>query len=226
MIGAEWDVTADVMLNKDFENAKNLAETRSAELATAKARIEHNALHDPLTGLPNRRYLDEELERLAGRGQGIALLHVNLDRFKQINDTLGHATGDAMLMHAAQVLKRNVNAGDFIARIGGDEFAVASVVAQGVDELDEVARRIVQEMRRPVIYRGHQCRFSVSIGIAMEGGGTAISPSRLLINADIALYRAKSRGRNRHEFFTEAVQAEIIRNKRVADEITERPGAQ
>ena len=74
-------------------------------------------------------------------------------------------------------------------------------------------------MRRPVAYRGHQCRFGVSIGIAVEGGGTAIDPARLLVNADIALYRAKSRGRNRHEFFTEALQAEIIRNKKVADEI-------
>ena len=219
MIGAEWDVTADVMLNTDLEKAKNLAETRSAELATAKARIQHNALHDSLTGLPNRRYLDEKLERLAGKGQNIALLHIDLDRFKQINDTLGHAAGDAILVHAARVLKQNVKTGDFVARIGGDEFAIASIVGQRDGELDEVARRIVQEMRRPVAYRGHQCRFSVSIGIAVEGGGTAIDPARLLVNADIALYRAKSGGRNRHEFFTEALQAEIIRNKKVADEI-------
>jgi diguanylate cyclase (GGDEF)-like protein len=217
MIGAEWDVTDDVTLNKDLERAKNLSETRNAELAAAKARIEHNALHDSLTGLPNRRYLDEELERLAQKGRRIALLQIDLDRFKHINDTLGHAAGDAMLVHAAQVLRENARPGDFVARIGGDEFAVASLADEAA--LNEIAQSIVEQMRRPVAYRGHQCRFSVSIGIATEGGGAPIEPARLLINADIALYRAKNRGRNRLEFFTEVLQAEIIRNKKVADDI-------
>ena len=106
MIGAEWDVTKDVTLRKDLERAKTLAELRNAELEAAMARIEHNALHDSLTGLPNRRYLDETLERFVpGEDGDRALLHIDLDRFKQINDTLGHAAGDAMLVHAANVLR-------------------------------------------------------------------------------------------------------------------------
>ena len=113
MIGAEWDVTADVALNRELERSKTLAETRNVELEAAKARIEHNALHNSLTDLPNRRYLDEILEHYAGVGRtgGVALLHIDLDRIKQINDTLGHAAGDAMLVHASNVLKSTVRAG-------------------------------------------------------------------------------------------------------------------
>lgn len=219
MIGAEWDVTADVMLRKDLERAKTLAEKRNAELEKAKARIEHNALHDSLTGLPNRRYLDEMLERfVAEDAEGVALLHMDLDRFKQINDTLGHAAGDAMLVHAAQILKSNVREGDFVARIGGDEFVVFCTSAGGPDEMAVLADRIVRHMRRPVSYNGYECRFGVSIGIASETGELA-DPKRLLVNADIALYRAKSRGRNRYEFFTEALQQETVVTKRMADEI-------
>lgn len=222
MVGAEWDVTADVMLTRELERAKDLAETRYAELEAAKARIEHNSLHDSLTGLPNRRYLDEILEHYtaacARSGGYAALLHIDLDRFKQINDTLGHAAGDAMLVHASKVLKANVRSQDFVARIGGDEFVVVCTSESGSDDLAVLADRITSQMRQPVSYEGHQCRFGVSIGIAAETGEN-IDPKRLLVNADIALYRAKSRGRNRHEFFTEALQAEIVTTKRVADEI-------
>jgi diguanylate cyclase (GGDEF)-like protein/PAS domain S-box-containing protein len=220
MIGAEWDVTEDVRLREDLERARFLAELRNAELEAAKVRIEHNALHDPLTGLPNRRYLDEVLENVSVSGEGgdIALLHIDLDRFKQINDTLGHAAGDAMLVHAAGILTSNVRGSDFVARIGGDEFVVLCLAPLDTAGLSQLAERIIAAMKKPVAYDGHQCRFGVSIGIAVETGIGA-GAKALLINADIALYRAKSRGRSRHEFFTEALQAEIVGNKRVADEI-------
>jgi diguanylate cyclase (GGDEF)-like protein len=220
LIGTEWDVTEDVRLREDLERARFLAELRNAELEAAKARIEHNALHDSLTGLPNRRYLDQILENasMSRDGSNAALLHIDLDRFKQINDTLGHAAGDAMLVHAANVLKSNVRGTDFVARIGGDEFVVLCLSDAGSAELAELADRIIAEMRQPVPYHGHLCRFGVSIGIAVETGAGA-DPKRLLVNADIALYRAKSRGRNRHEFFTAALQAEIVSTKRLADEI-------
>jgi diguanylate cyclase (GGDEF)-like protein len=220
LIGTEWDVTEDVKLREDLERARFLAELRNAELEAAKARIEHNALHDSLTGLPNRRYLDQILETASADGHGAdaALLHIDLDRFKQINDTLGHAAGDAMLVHAANVLKSNVREADFVARIGGDEFVVLCMSNAANSDLADLAERIIAEMRQPVPYHGHLCRFGVSIGIAVEAGVGA-DPKRLLVNADIALYRAKSRGRNRHEFFTGALQAEIVSTKRLADEI-------
>ncbi|RWL83251.1 MAG: EAL domain-containing protein [Mesorhizobium sp.] len=213
MIGAEWDVTSDVLLNENLVRERQLSESKNAELETAKARIEHVALHDSLTGLPNRRYLDEMLA--GAHDDRTALLHLDLDRFKQINDTLGHAAGDAMLMHASKVIKANARTADFVARIGGDEFIV---VCRGRrdDELGALADRIIEEMRQPVDYKGHQCRFGVSIGIAANSG---IDAKQLLVNADLALYRAKSRGRNRYEFFNEELQSEIVKTKQTADEI-------
>ncbi|RUZ91095.1 GGDEF domain-containing protein, partial [Mesorhizobium sp. M7A.F.Ca.US.001.02.1.1] len=126
MIGAEWDVTSDVLLNETLIRERQLSESKNAELKVAKAHVEHVALHDPLTGLPNRRYLDELLAEKSVTGTRTALLHLDLDRFKQINDTLGHAAGDAMLVHASKVIKVNTGPGDFVARIGGDEVVVGS----------------------------------------------------------------------------------------------------
>jgi diguanylate cyclase (GGDEF)-like protein len=221
VVGCNWDVTADVRLREDLERTRALTEARNAELVAATARIEHNALHDTLTRLPNRRYLDKHLEERAEtcrhNGSGLALLHIDLDRFKQINDTLGHAAGDAMLVHAAKVLRENVRDGDFVARIGGDEFVVVSQLKSRRD-LTRLASRIVEQMHQPVPYMGHECRCGVSVGIAYQRG-EKVDDKRLLIDADIALYRAKRRGRNRHEFFTEALQAEIVSSKRMADDI-------
>jgi diguanylate cyclase (GGDEF)-like protein len=222
ILGVNWDVTADVVLNEDLRRATQLTEARNGELELARVRIEHNALHDSLTGLPNRRYLDEMLKRHAATGYGdsgsMALLHIDLDRFKQINDTLGHAAGDAMLVHASAVLRDNCSSDDFVARIGGDEFVVLTTASAGDIQLGALAERIVAQMRRPVTYEGHECRFGVSIGIAADRAAP-LDARRLLINADIALYRAKARGRNRFEFFSEALQAEVVKTKRVADEI-------
>lgn len=222
IVGVNWDVTADVALTEALKRAKLQTEARNNELEAARVRIEHNALHDSLTGLPNRRYLDEVLKRHAPTGYlatgSVALLHMDLDRFKQINDTLGHAAGDAMLIHAAAVLRANCRPDTFVARIGGDEFVVVLSAQEGDAALAAVAERIVRQMRQPVLYEGHECRFGVSIGIAVEDG-EAIDVKHLLINADIALYRAKARGRNRFEFFSEALQAEVVNTKRVADEI-------
>ena len=101
-----------------------------------------------------------------GHGR-LALFLIDLDRFKQINDTLGHATGDAMLVHAAKVLKSNVRKEDFVARFGGDEFVVVCNDASTAG-LTDLANRIIAEMRRPVVYDGHECRFGVSVGIAFD----------------------------------------------------------
>jgi len=238
LVGVNWNVSRDHALTEDITRAKELAEARSRALEQAKERIEFNALHDSLTGLPNRRYLDRVLlgtaepvlSHLPG-GEGpdpasagetrLALLHVDLDRFKQINDTLGHAAGDAMLVHAAGILRAEADSDMFVARVGGDEFVV---FCTGRDEaaLAALAGRIVEAMRRPVVFEGHECRFGVSIGIAHGArcvGGDESVGKRLLVNADIALYRAKKRGRDRFEFFTEALQAEIVETKKLADDI-------
>ncbi|MEM5473828.1 EAL domain-containing protein [Hoeflea sp. AS60] len=219
IVGVNWDVSADIELNASLLAAKQSAEQRNKELEGARAQMERNSLHDSLTGLPNRRFLDKKLAGAKAGDTVTALLHIDLDRFKQINDTLGHAAGDAMLTHAASVLSSSVRAGDFVARIGGDEFIIAIASATSEAQLAALASRIIMKMREPVPYEGHECRFGVSIGIAMADPDKTHCGKRLLIDADIALYRAKSNGRNRHEFFNASLKAEIIRTKRVADDI-------
>lgn len=221
--GLSWDITDDVLMTEQLRAAKAMADMRNAELADAKDRIEHNALHDPLTGLGNRRMLDRTLERLSAGAEAllnIAILHIDLDRFKQINDTLGHAAGDAMLVHASKILRSNISANDIVARIGGDEFVVVMPRAPEDPALAALCDRIIAEMRQPVDYNGFPCRFGVSIGIAVARGST-LDARKLLVNADIALYRAKQGGRNRHQFFTPTLQAEVVTTKRIADEILE-----
>jgi diguanylate cyclase (GGDEF)-like protein len=199
-----------------------LAEARNAELETARARLEHNALHDALTGLPNRRYLDEMLASHAAgcarHGGGVGLLHIDLDQFKQINDTLGHVAGDAMLVHAARLLKASIRSEDFVARVGGDEFIVICRLQNDTTELMPLAERIIELICQPVRYETHLCRFGACVGIAVESG-CQVSPQRLLVNSDIALYRAKARGRNRAEYFSAELQAQIVNTKRLADDI-------
>ncbi|WP_181701198.1 bifunctional diguanylate cyclase/phosphodiesterase [Chthonobacter albigriseus] len=222
IVGVNWDVTADVELADTLRRTQALTEARNAELEAAKARIEYTSLHDFLTGLPNRRYLDDLLERVARRcartGESASLLHIDLDRFKQINDTLGHAAGDAILVEASRLMRAIARPEDFVARIGGDEFVVVCVHDAKPSPAQSLAERLVEAMRQPFRYENSLCRTGVSIGIA-EAKGAAVGRSRLMVDADIALYRAKSLGRDCFAVFTEALQAEIVTSKRIADEI-------
>ena len=122
-----------------------------------------------------------------------------------------------MLVHVAALLKANVRNEDFVARIGGDEFVIVCRDCSD-QELATLAERIIAEIRQPVYYHGHQCRFGVSIGIATNKGGD-VAGKDILVNADIALYRAKSNGRDRYEFFSDDLQEKIVSTKRIADEI-------
>jgi diguanylate cyclase (GGDEF)-like protein/PAS domain S-box-containing protein len=219
IVGVNWDVSSDIQLKTRLMTAKQNAEVRNRELEDARSQMEHNSLHDSLTGLPNRRFVDQQLLDRGAEKAPTALLHIDLDRFKHINDTLGHAAGDAMLVHAASVLKANTGADDFVARIGGDEFVIAVMDPMSQCQLSALAGRIIEEMRQPVPFENHECRFGVSIGIAKADRSLDDFGQRMLIDADIALYRAKSNGRNRFEFFSDTLKAEIVRNKQVADDI-------
>jgi len=205
-----------------LKEANALLEEQAEEMLQVQQEIQHTALHDPLTGIANRRYLDERLTELAARCRRedgwLAALHIDLDRFKQINDTAGHAAGDALLVHVSDTLVQTVRQEDFVARVGGDEFVVLCTDYTDQKVLSIVAERIIQRLSQPFVHDGRECWFGASIGIAAMKGDE-IETGELLVNADIALYRAKSRGRGRYEYFSAEVQAEIIRNKETADGI-------
>ncbi len=210
------ELLEDTVKDRTAELTKALHETREAT-----QQIEHQALHDPLTGLPNRRYLKQVLEgpiaNNAGvKGGGIAILHIDLDRFKQINDTRGHAVGDYVLAHAASILRSLIRSDDFVARIGGDEFVIVAKSDGGRRSVAALAHRIIIELGKPVLYKNSFCRFGASIGIAYSRSKYA-DPSRLLINADIALYRAKSSGRGRYAFFSSRLQKQTIEHQQMSE---------
>ncbi|HEV7317823.1 MAG TPA: EAL domain-containing protein [Ensifer sp.] len=220
IVGVNWDVTSDFETRETLFEAKRLAEAHSAELEAARHRMEFNALHDPLTGLPNRRFLDQVLadrSRHFDAQAKLSIFHMDLDRFKQINDTLGHAAGDEILRHAAALLSGNANERDFVARIGGDEFVIVRQ-SGGAEPDARLAARIIEAMSMPVRYKDQECRIGVSIGIAAQSHA-ADDLSHVLVNADIALYEAKRRGRNRHETFTGELKTAVFKTKQTADEI-------
>ncbi|MCB1445651.1 MAG: EAL domain-containing protein [Rhizobiaceae bacterium] len=221
VVGVNWDVTQDVHLQEDLRRAKQVSDIQNGQLEEARLIMESAALHDALTGLPNRRYLDRivaEYDERPASETALTVMHIDLDRFKDINDTLGHAAGDRILRHAADMLAEFVFPGDFLARIGGDEFVVISSPANMGGDYLELAGRLIEAISRPLFHEGHECRVGSSIGIATRTSADA-RIEQVLVNADIALYEAKRRGRNRVECFTDALRLEVVNTKRTADEI-------
>jgi diguanylate cyclase (GGDEF)-like protein len=170
----------------------------------AEAKIAHLAMHDALTDLPNRILLRDRLEKAVSgvrRGDGgLAALMLDLDRFKEVNDSLGHAVGDALLRAVAQRLKACVRDGDTIGRLGGDEFTILASVTEGASEAAALAQRISAALAAPFPLDGCQVSVGTSIGIAIAPEDS-VDPDDLLKKADLALYRAKTEGRGTHRFF-------------------------
>ncbi|WP_246041315.1 sensor domain-containing protein [Peteryoungia ipomoeae] len=222
MIGVNWDVTEDHNLHQELGRQKALAEMRNIELERMRLEAEYSAMHDYLTGLPNRRCLEANLEAWRqgkhARTHGLGILHIDLDRFKQINDTLGHGAGDAMLRHVASILTGCLKPGELAARIGGDEFVLAVNCTGDQSVLARLAEDIISAIRKPVWHEGHECRFGASIGIACSAG-TDLDLPQLLQNADIALYNAKNNGRNRHEFYTPKSRTALAHAQRLENEL-------
>lgn len=207
---------------KEEELAKwwSAAQDTAERLRHANAEIEKLALHDDLTGLPNRRYLVRHLDELSDNavaGHEAALLHIDLDRFKQINDTIGHTAGDYVLCHVSNILKLLVQPNDLATRIGGDEFIFVRANCQA-EEAAALANEIVAAVSEPIDWRGHPCRIGASVGVTLFSPNEA-DLDALLPRADLALYRAKERGRGRLEVFDAAMQDEMVSNARLSDEI-------
>jgi diguanylate cyclase (GGDEF)-like protein/PAS domain S-box-containing protein len=176
----------------------------------AQEKLAYLAHHDPLTSLPNRTKFREDLEQTilqVNRDGRVAVLCLDLDHFKEINDSLGHPIGDDLLKDVASRLRTSVREGDTVARLGGDEFAI---VQAGTDlqasESSSLAERLVETLGAPYAIQGHQLNIGVSIGIAFAPNDGR-DPDQLLKNADMALYRAKEDGRGTYRFFEPGMDA-------------------
>ena len=178
------------------------------EKRRAEERIEHLARYDALTGLPNRSHFQEQFETVMARGRPCALLFIDLDQFKVVNDTLGHPCGDALLCQVADRLRKVMKPSDVIARLGGDEFVVLRELKGPTDEASLVAQRIVRTLSEVFTVESHQFVIGASIGIALAPrDGTSFE--QMLKCADLALYSAKSDGRGVWRFFEPDMDARV-----------------
>jgi diguanylate cyclase (GGDEF)-like protein/PAS domain S-box-containing protein len=178
-----------------------------------EAELQHRALHDDLTGLPNRALLLDRLEQSLARarrhGTYVAVLFVDLDQFKVVNDSLGHAAGDRLLLEVSDRFQRGVRGGDTVARFGGDEFVVLCEDIENDAAALAVAEHLASQLReRPLRVSGTDVFVNCSIGIALATDG---EPEALIRNADAAMYRAKEEGRNRVALFEEAMHRRMVR---------------
>ena len=191
------------------------------ERHNAERRLSHMARHDALTGLANRVFLQERLDeavRNLKRGDAFAVLCLDLDRFKEANDALGHAVGDAVLKEVATRLKSRVMAGDTVARIGGDEFAIVQCGIAGPEEAEDLAADLLAAIKKPFSVGGQPVSIGASIGVACAPrDATAGAP--LLRLADIALYRAKSDGRQAYRLFDPAMDAALQARRQLAADL-------
>lgn len=173
-----------------------------------EAQLERQANHDQLTGLPNRNLLRDRIEqgiaRAARRGSMLALVFIDLDGFKFINDSLGHAAGDELLIEIAGRLSASIRSSDTVGRLGGDEFVLVLNDHEEVGSVISTLERVLKDIGRPAVLAGRELQVGASLGVAMypDDGGDVNS---LLKHADVAMYAAKSRGRNTFQFFTRAL---------------------
>jgi len=227
--GSIWiydDVTAEHAARESLQATRDALERavaqRTAELEEAKARAQHLADHDALTGLPNRRLLEDRLTQalaLSYRNrQQTAVMFVDLDRFKAINDSLGHAVGDVLLKEVAARLGKQLRVGDTICRIGGDEFVVVLPELKRASDAGQVAQKVIEQLSLPVTIEGSELSVTPSIGIAVypDDGRDA---ETLIRNSDAAMYHAKEMGRANYQFFTAEMNQAASRRLELESEL-------
>jgi diguanylate cyclase (GGDEF)-like protein len=199
--------------NIDLQNLTELLNRENTARRKTEERLIHRAFYDSLTNLPNRSFFIDHLQNALERKKRypdhvFAVFFLDIDRFKVINDGLGHFVGDQLLVLFSQRLKKSVRTIDTVARFGGDEFAVLVDDAGKVSDVNELAERIKDEMRPHFSVFGHDIFASVSIGIVLSSQRDYIHPHELMRDADIAMYNAKSRGKSCHAIFDSAMHAE------------------
>lgn len=220
---AIWSLTAKAMFDDRgvFTGYRGVGRDVTAS-RESRLRIEHMARHDPLTEVGNRVMLAEDFARAFSRlerhGDPFSVLVLDLDRFKQINDNLGHAGGDELLRAVASILTQMCGESSTLARIGGDEFAILHLSGEAPQCAATLAARIVEKLKNPIVLRSGTAQIGVSIGIACAPiDGT--EADQLMRNADLALYRAKADGRNRYRFFDGSLDAAARRRSLIEREL-------
>ncbi len=194
----------------------------------AQAVILHQATHDPLTGLPNRALFNERLEQILEHARRsnevVAVAFLDLDRFKAINDSLGHAMGDALLVQLGQRLRQAVRAEDTVARMGGDEFIMILRGLRRPHDATVPARKIMNSLETPMRIEGHELRVTASLGISLYPSD-ADDQDSLLRHADMALYWAKSQGRNTYRLYDAALQSDAVERVKLENDLRRALGA-
>jgi diguanylate cyclase (GGDEF)-like protein/PAS domain S-box-containing protein len=211
-----WMLVRAIVLRDELGIAYRMAgsQTDISDRKLYERQLQHDALHDALTGLPNRSLFMDRLEHALSRARRrpdeiFAVLFLDLDRFKVVNDSLGHLLGDRLLVEFARRMERCVRPGDTVSRLGGDEFTILLEDLRDLDEASQVAERIQSELGHPFNIAGQDVYTSVSIGIAL-GDSDYLRAEQLLRDADTAMYRAKATGKARFEVFHKAMHADVL----------------
>ena len=194
----------------------------AAAITAGETRLRHLAMHDPLCGLPNRIFFGERLEivieEVRAGSSPAAVFYIDLDHFKDVNDTLGHPTGDELIRNVTLRLSHTLRGDDLVARLGGDEFAVISSIGNEPERMMAIAQRIINSICAPYSINGQNIVIGASIGIAVIDRNCA-GAADILRYADIALYRAKSEGRNRACIYDEAMDTELSNRKMLESDL-------
>lgn len=226
MVQGELNPADDHTFTGAFADIMTQIHDTAKQISEQSIQLTHIALHDPLTDLPNRRFLEDRLtaytKLLAFTELPLAVLHVDLDLFKEINDTLGHAAGDMVLKCAADILSALAENDDFVARVGGDEFMMLCPLVEDTaaerERIELLGNNIVQKMSEPVDFEGQEAQFGASVGIAFSTSETK-DLSSLVIDADIALYQSKEAGRNQVQVFSASIASALTQKRSQRDDL-------
>lgn len=201
---APSDLAVELLFLQEAKSSAMAASfSLNSRLDGARLAAETEALTDGLTGLHNRRALQSALDRLGHSETDYALLHIDLDRFKQVNDTMGHSVGDAVLKHVASLMRRRTRQDDVLIRTGGDEFVILCPGLTDTTRLTDLSSALIADVSTPMKIDGQAVRIGASIGIAVSDGARDLAPDALIDCADVALYAAKRSGRGRYAFWSE-----------------------
>ncbi len=206
LVGSDFaptDLTVEMLYLVEAKSAAMEATNKMAHrLYGEKTEAEAEAQSDELTGLRNRRALDMVISRLLSQGMDFALMHLDLDFFKAVNDTKGHAAGDHVLQEVSKILTAETRDHDTVARVGGDEFVIVLPELTDGTRLSLIAERMIKRLEMPIPFRGETCQISASIGMVTTSEYVKPNAAQMIDDADFALYASKKRGRACHTIYT------------------------